>query len=73
MATAATRERDEEPEPVVAVPAAPQHADRVDRRDQEPADDVGRDHHVGGHQRHGVVEDHLQRVDVDDLAGGVRA
>ena len=56
-------ERDDEPEPVVAVPAAPQHAHRVHRRDEEAADDVGGHDHVGRHQRHGVVEDHAHRVD----------
>ncbi len=54
-------ERDDEPEAVIAVPAAAQHPDRVDRGDQEAADDVRGDHHVGGHQRHRVVEDHRQR------------
>ena len=65
-------EPDDEPQPVVAVPAAAQHAGRVDRRDQEAPDEVGRDHHVSGHQRHRPVEDDAHRVDVHDRAGGVQ-
>ena len=61
-------ERDQEADPVVAVLTPPQHGERVDRRHEEPTDDVGREHHVGGHQRHRVVEDHAHRIDVDDLA-----
>ena len=64
-------ERDQEPETVVAVATTTQHAHGVDGCDEEPADDVGGDDHVGGHQRHGVVEDHLQRIDVDHLASAV--
>ena len=48
--------------------AAAQHPGRVHRRDQEPADQVRRDHHVRGLQRHRVVEDHLERLDLGDLA-----
>ena len=65
------READDEAQPVVPVAAAAQHPDRVDGGDHEAADQVRRHHHVGGHQRHGVVEDHAHRVDVDHLAGGV--
>ncbi len=65
------READDEPEAVVPVPPSPQHRRRVDRGDQEAADEVGRDDHVRRHERHRVVEDHADRVDVDDLAGGV--
>ena len=52
------RERDEEPEPVIAVAAPPQHADGVHGGDQEAADEVGGDEHVGRLVRHGLVEDH---------------
>ena len=64
-------EADDEAHPVVAVGAAPQHPDRVDGRDHEAADEVRRHHHVGGHQRHGVVEDDAHRVDVGHVAGRV--
>ena len=53
-------ERDEEAEAVVAVAPTAQHAHRVDRRDQEAADDVRGHDHVRGLQRHGVVEDHAR-------------
>ena len=39
-------EGDEQPEPVVAVRAAAQHADRVDRGEQEAGDHVGGQEHV---------------------------
>ena len=61
-------ERDHEPHPVVAIPPPSQHAVGVDRRDEEAADHVGREDHVSGHQRHGVVEDDPPRVHVDHLA-----
>ena len=61
-------EGDDEAQPVVAVAPAPQHAGRVDRGDQEAADEVGRDEHVRRLERHRVVEDHLDRVDVDHVA-----
>ena len=64
-------ESDDESEPVVAVGAPAQHPDRVDGGDHEAADQVGRDDHVGSHQRHRVVEDHPHRVDVGHLAGRV--
>ena len=72
MAIDADGERDDEPEPVVAVAAAPEHPERVDRRDEEPADEVRGDEHVQRLQRHRLVEDDLERVDVDDLAGRVQ-
>ena len=64
-------EGDQESEPVVAVATAAQHGEGVHRCHEETADDVRGDDHVGGHQRHGVVEDHTERVDVDDLAVSV--
>jgi hypothetical protein len=54
----ADAERDQEAHAVVAVSSASQHRERVHGRDEQAAHHVGRDHHVGGHQRHGVVEDH---------------
>jgi hypothetical protein len=39
-------EGDDEAEPVVPVPAALQHPDRVDRGDEEAADEVRGDEHV---------------------------
>ena len=43
----------------------------VHRRHEEPADHVGHDHHVGGHQRHRIVEDDRPWIDVDDIASVV--
>ena len=40
------RERDQQPEAVVAVPPPTQHPDRVDRRDEEAGDQVGGEDHV---------------------------
>ncbi len=64
-------EGDEEADPVVAVAAPAQHGEGVDGRDQESPHDISGDDHVGGHERHGVVEDHLHRIDVGDLPGRV--
>ena len=36
------------------------------------ADHVGRNHHVGRHQRHHVVEDDADRIDGHDVAGAVQ-
>ncbi len=52
-------ERDDEPQPVVAVRASPQHARGVHRGDEEATDEIGGDDHVRRLQRHRVVEDHL--------------
>ena len=57
---------------MVPVPAALQHADGVDRGDEEAADEVGGDQHVRRLVGPGVVEDHLQRIDVHHLAGAVQ-
>ena len=62
------RERDQQPEAVVAVAPAPEHADGVNGGDHEAGDQVGREDHVRHLVGHGRVEDHLQRVDVGDLA-----
>ena len=64
------REGDDEAEPVVAVPSPAQHAGGVYRRD-ETANQVGRDDHVRRHQRHRIVEDHPDWVNIDDVARGV--
>ena len=64
-------ERDEEPEPVVPVPATTQHADGVDRRDHEPADEVGGDEHVARLVGHRVVEHDVDRIDIGHPAGAV--
>ena len=64
---AADRERDQQPEPVVAVAPPAQHPDRVDRGDQEAGDQVGGEDHVRDLVADRGVEDHLQRVDVGDV------
>ena len=46
VAIARDRQRDQQAEAVVAVAPPAQHADRVDRRDQEAGDEVGREDHV---------------------------
>ena len=53
------RERDDETDPVVAVAAPSQHADRVHGRDQEAADEVRGHEHVRASYGHRVVEEHL--------------
>ena len=58
------RERDQEPEAVVAVVAAPQHADRVDAGDEEARSEIGSDDHVGELPREGRREDRRPDVDV---------
>ena len=67
---AADRERDQQAEAVMAVAAAPQHPDRVDRGDQEAGDQVGGQDHVRDLVGDRGVEDHLERVDVGDGAVG---
>jgi hypothetical protein len=52
------RERDHKTEIVVTVPPAAQHPRGINRRDQKPAHQIGRNHHVGRLPGHGVVEDH---------------
>ena len=65
------RQRDQHAEAVVAITPAPQHPDRVHRRDQEARHDVGGEDHVRHLVRNRRVEDHLQRIDVGDLAGRI--
>ena len=67
----ADRQRDQQPQPVQAVAPPFQHPDRVDRGDEEAGDHVGGEDHVRDLVAGRRVEQHLQRVDVDDLAGGV--
>ena len=51
-----------------AVTPAPQHPDRVDRRDEEPGHEIGRQDHVRNLVGHRRVEDHLPRLDRGDVA-----
>ena len=71
VAIAATVKRDDEAEPVVAVAAATQHPDGVDRGDQEAGDHVGGEEHVEELVAGRRVEEDLERLHVGDLAGGV--
>ena len=65
------RQRDQHPEAVQAVAPAAQHADRVDRGDEEAGDHVGGEDHVRDLVAGRRVEQDLQRLGVDHLAGGV--
>ena len=65
---AGDRERDQEAESVDAVTTAAQHPDRVDRRHDEPGDQVRRQDHVGHFVGHRGVEDHLERLHRSDVA-----
>ena len=69
---AGDRQRDQQSEPVMAVAPPAQHAHRVDGRDQEAGDHVRGEDHVRDLVGHRRVEDHLQRLDVGDLAAGER-
>ncbi len=66
---AGDRQRDQQPEAMEAVAPAAQHPDGVDRRDQEPGDEIRRQDHVRDLVGDRRVEDHLPRVDGGDLAG----
>ena len=64
-------ERDDEPQPVVAVHPPAQHGRGVHRGDEESTDQIGSDEHVRCLQGHRGVEDHPQRVDGDHGAIGI--
>ena len=53
---------------MVTVTPTSQHPDGINRGDQEPAGQVGGNKHVGRLPRHGVVEDHPHRVDLDHVS-----
>ncbi len=68
---AGDRQRDHEAEAVEAVAPPLQHPDRVDRGDEEAGDHVGGEDHVRDLVAGGGVEEDLQRLGFDHLAGGV--
>ena len=65
VAIAATVNAIVKPEPVIAVHPTAQHARGVHRGDEESADEIGSDDHVRRLQRHRVVEDDLEGIDLD--------